>query len=188
MKRFFLKTPGPFFIFLFFVPLIFSCSLKYEQKQIVDDKVPELYFTNAKFTRYKGGNPSFRLEASELEQYRDNQSSYAKDAFFTTWKDMKIDAQGNCGFLNLDTGNEIYTLFNDINIKSNDQDFEIHANNIKWNGITQQLTSSAAETVTISHGGMTMEGGGFAASGLSRSFTFDYAVSGTYTDNKEEEQ
>ena len=106
-----------------------------------------------------------------------------ENAGFTTWnKSREIDTEGKCGFLSLDTKNKVYTLFNEIEVKSRSQNMEIAASNLRWNGNTEQLTASAGETVHIKKDGLEMEGSGFAASGISNSFSFKYEVSGTYSD------
>ncbi|MBP5175689.1 MAG: hypothetical protein ILP07_07255 [Treponema sp.] len=111
-----------------------SCSLKYDEGVSVEDKVPELVFYGAEFTRYSESSPTFRLNAEHLEQYKDNGASYAENAGFTTWnKSREIDTEGKCGFLSLDTKNKVYTLFNEIEVKSRSQNMEIAASNLRWN-------------------------------------------------------
>ncbi len=179
------KIPPLFFSVLTF--LLFSCSLKYDEGVSVEDKVPELVFYGAEFTRYTDSSPSFRLSAEHLEQYKDNGASYAENASFATWtKERETDTEGRCGFLSLDTKNKVYSLFNEIEIKSKNQNLEISAENLRWNGNTEQLTASAGETVRIKKDGLEMEGSGFSASGISNSFSFKYEVSGTFTDSEEQ--
>ena len=62
----------------------------------------------------------------------------------------------------------------------------LSAQNMKWNGNTEQLTAGAGETVYIRHEGLTMEGAGFSASGISRTYSFDYDVAGVYDDTSDE--
>ena len=177
------KIFRPLFLIQALLFSFLSCSLKYDEGVSVEDKVPELVFYGAEFTRYSESSPTFRLNAEHLEQYKDNGASYAENAGFTTWnKSREIDTEGKCGFLSLDTKNKVYTLFNEIEVKSRSQNMEIAASNLRWNGNTEQLTASAGETVHIKKDGLEMEGSGFAASGISNSFSFKYEVSGTYSD------
>lgn len=177
-------------VFVLISSLAFSaCSLKYDEGVSVEDKVPELVFYGAEFTRYTDASPTFRLSADHLEQYKDNGASYAENASFSTWdKDRKIDTEGTCGFLSLDAKNKVYTLFNEIKVKSQSQNMELSAENLRWNGNTEQLTASAGETVFIKKDGLEMEGSGFSASGISNSFSFKYEVSGTFTDTDSDSQ
>ena len=176
--------------FVLISSLAFSaCSLKYDEGVSVEDKVPELVFYGAEFTRYTDASPTFRLSADHLEQYKDNGASYAENASFSTWnKEREIDTEGSCGFLSLDAKNKVYSLFNEINVKSQSQNMEISAENLRWNGNTEQLTASAGETVFIKKDGLEMEGSGFSASGISNSFSFKYEVSGIFTDTDSDPQ
>ena len=100
------------------IPLILcicSCSLKYEEGKNIEDKMPELIFTNAELNRYNDGNRSMQLKAEQLEQYKDNGSAYARNPVFSTWTtDKKLDTTGRCNLLSVNSKEDIYTLFSEI--------------------------------------------------------------------------
>ena len=161
----------------------FSCSLNYnEEDSEFSSAAPEFVFKNAKYSRYESTKLKMQLQAQELEQYRDNDSSYAKDVIFFNWDDEGIlETEGKCFLLSINSKDEIYTMFDDILIKNYPQKLELKAQNIKWNSKTEQLTSSISETVSIKKDNIELEGKGFSASGLSRKFNFIDQVKGSLT-------
>ncbi|MBO7639463.1 MAG: LPS export ABC transporter periplasmic protein LptC [Treponema sp.] len=175
---------------LFFTALaITSCSLKYEEGVNIEDKMPELVFTNADLIRYKDGKPSMELKAEEVEQYKDNGSTYARNPNFSTWdSEEKVDTTGSCGLLSINTKENIYTLFSDILINNASNDVEISAQNMRYNGNTKQLTAGLDEEFEIKREGLTLTGRGFSASGVSNSFAFNSGVEGTMITQDQEEE
>ncbi|MBO4320675.1 MAG: LPS export ABC transporter periplasmic protein LptC [Treponema sp.] len=177
------------FCFAIILPTLFicSCSLKYEEGVNIEDKMPELVFTNADLTRYKDGNLSMELKAEQVEQYKDNGSTYARNPNFSTWDSDKIlDTTGSCNLLSINTKENIYTMFSDILINNTSSDVEIHAQNLRYNGNTKQLTAGKDEEVEVRREGLTLIGTGFSASGVSNSFSFNSGVSGTLITNDQE--
>lgn len=167
--------------------LLFSCSLNYDEQVNSEGVVPEFIFTNTRFTRYENKNRTMELEAEKLEQYKSDSASFAKNAVFTTWKnDGSIDTKGSCVLLSINTTDKIYTLFNDIVLKNEGQNVEIHAQNLRWDGKSEQLVSGSNDTVHIKKDNLELEGSGFSASGVSQSFHFSKAVHGTITENQQE--
>ena len=165
---------------VFFSALLISCSLNYDEQVKSEGVVPEFTFTNAKFSRYEGKKKSMELDAESLEQYKSDSASFAKNATFRTWKkDGTLETEGKCILLGLNTNDKIYTMFNDIILKNFEQELEIHAQNLKWDGATEQLVSGKNDTVRIKRGDLELEGKGFSASGLSKSFSFSQRVNGT---------
>lgn len=182
MKNVFRKLKS---LLIFSLGFIFcpSCSLQYNQTVYAEEYIPEFIFRDAEFTRYENYDRSIRLKAEKLEQYKTTLEAYAEQASFFTWEAGSLDTEGKCHYLSLNTKDKIYTMFSDILIKNYSQDLEMTAQNLKWNGNTEQLTAGAGETVYIRHEGLTMEGAGFSASGISKSYSFDYDVEGTFEDS-----
>lgn len=170
-----------FFILASICPLIFnSCSLDYGQETNAESKVPEFVFRKVKFSRYEDAVKNVQLNAEQLEQYKVDSSAYARDVDFYSWtKDRELDTEGSCHLMGIDTQNNLYILHQDISIRNLSQNFQIEAENLKWNGKTEQLVSSRDETVKITYDNMELEGTGFSASGISKSFSFNRDVKGT---------
>ena len=79
-------------------------------------------------------------------------------------------------------------MFNSIFLHNIEQNFQLKATNLKWNGKTEQLSSGKTDTVYLIRNDIEIEGTGFSASGISRSFTFEESVSGVIiTEDKETE-
>ena len=169
------------FILLLITQLTF-CSLNYDQQVNSESSVPEFIFSKATFNRYENDALTMELEALQLEQYKNDGPSYAENVKFKTWNnDRTVDTEGSCGLLSANTQTKIYTLFTDIIIKNNTQKVQIYADNLKWDSNTEQLTSGATDKVTLKRDDVELEGSGFSASGVSRSFSFTQPVSGTIT-------
>ncbi|MBP5358634.1 MAG: LPS export ABC transporter periplasmic protein LptC [Treponema sp.] len=154
--------------------------------------MPELIFTNADLTRYKDGKLTMELKAEQVEQYKDNGSTYARNPEFSTWdSNDNLDTTGSCSLLAVNSKENVYTLFSDILINNSSNDVEIHAQNLRFNGNTKQLIAGKDEEVEIIRENLALVGTGFSASGISNSFSFNSGVSGTLitedAENAEEE-
>ncbi|MCH5290137.1 MAG: LPS export ABC transporter periplasmic protein LptC [Treponema sp.] len=160
--------------------LAVSCSLKYDQEINAESTVPEFIFVNTSFRRYEDNKKKIALQADVMEQYKTDNSAFAKNVSFQTWnKDDELDTEGTCIIMSINSKDEIYTFFNNILISSDTQKFEIRANNLRWNSKTEQLTSGATDKVFLTHNNTKIEGNGFSASGVSRTYSFNRAVFGS---------
>lgn len=159
-----------------------SCSLKYNNSKNSTSTVPELEFKNPKYTHYNNKIKETAFSASKLEQYKDDNSSYAKDAVFTTWtKDGNLLTEGSCSLIEIDSKNKIYKMFSNIKIKNHDQNFSLSADSLKYDENSRQLSSGKTDTVFIQQDDCEIQGQGFSASSISNMYTFDSAVQGTLT-------
>ena len=158
---------------LLFVSLSFfaGCSLKYGTNYQDEENVPEFIFTDANYSSYENNKKTMNLSAGRLEQYSDGKSMYAKDVNFQVMdKEGEVTTQGSCDLLSSDTEEEQYTLYDNIEIENKKDDIKVSADTLRWNGKTEQLTSSRNDTVTIKKGSTTIQGSGFSASGVSKKF------------------
>lgn len=158
-----------------------GCSLKYsEDVRNAEDSVPEFVFSDADFTRYENSKNTVSMHAKKLEQYKGGNKTYADSISFTMRdKDGAVDTEGSCGLLASDSQTEKYSLYNDIQIFNHSRKVRISADQLRWNGRNEQLTSGRSDTITIIKEGTTIRGSGFSASGVSNEFAFTGAVSGT---------
>lgn len=169
--------------------IITSCSLNYDQETQSESKVPEFIFTDATLSKYENRNLTMQLTCKSMEQYKDTGSSYAQDVKFNTFnKDGNEETKGSCGILSADTRKEIYTFFNNINIQVSDPKMQIIADSLKWMGKSEQLISGITDIVYLKRDDVELQGRGFSASGVSRTYSFTDTVSGTVdTDKKKTE-
>ncbi|MBQ0040390.1 MAG: LPS export ABC transporter periplasmic protein LptC [Treponema sp.] len=166
----------------------FSCSLKYEEPINSEDTSPELQFTNVDYKKYKEKKLDTRIQAEVLERYKADGAAYARNASFFSWDENgELATEGSCALLGIDSENEIYTMFNSIFLHNIEQNFTLKATNLKWNGKTEQLSSGINDTVYLNRDDIEIEGTGFSASGITRSFEFSGSVSGTVTTEDDEE-
>lgn len=161
-----------------------SCSLNYGTEQSSESTVPEFSFKNAVFNRYEDGTTSISLQAEKLEQYKSDGSSYAQNAKFKTYsKSGELDTEGFCQLLASNTNNREYSLFNGISLNIYSQDLKLQAQSLHFNGKTEQLTSDRNDTVTIERKNTVIQGKGFSASAVSKTYSFENQVSGTIKDD-----
>lgn len=177
-------------IVLFCVISFFSCSLRYDDGVDAEKTTPEFIFNQAKLVRYKDAKEDVRVQADNIEQYKDSSITYGKNVKFTTYdKDHKLETEGSCGYLYADTDTELYELYDGIKLFSKVQNTNFFADMLRWNGKTEQLTGGRRDTVRIEKDGTIIYGTGFSASGVSKKFSFAGTVSGEIdAKDKEENQ
>lgn len=178
-KRILAITISSLFIFL-------GCSLKYSQSYQDESNVPEFIFTDAVYTKYEDDEKKLSLSAGVLEQYKEGNSMYARNVSFQLLKKTgEIETEGSCKLLSANSDEEKYTLYDDIKIKNFDENLEVTAGSIRWNGKSEQLTSSRNDMVTIKKGDTTMQGSGFSASAISKKFAFTGVITGEFEKNED---
>jgi LPS export ABC transporter protein LptC len=158
-----------------------GCSLKYsEDVRSAEGSVPEFVFSDADFSRYEDSKNTLSMHAKRLEQYKGGNKTYADNIQFKTRdKDGNVDTEGACGLLSSDSSQKEYSLYDGIKIYNHSRNIQIDADQLRWNGKNEQLTSGRNDTITIKKEGTTIRGSGFSASGVSNEFVFTGAVSGT---------
>ena len=165
-----------------------SCSLKYDEDETTQDDSPELEFTNVDYKKYENKVMTSQIQADALEQYKSDDTAYAKNASFKSWnKKAELVAEGSCGYLGLDSDKEVYVLFDDIFIDNVEQEFKLEAQSLKWSGKTQMLVSGAEDVVRLERDDVEVSGSGFSASADTRSFEFANPVSGIITTSDDDE-
>ena len=173
---------------IFSILLSTSCSLKYSETVNSEDKVPEFVFEDTKLVRYEDNKPSLELTAGTLEQYKDSDETYGKDISFVSFdEEGKPETQGSCGIIFADTGKKVYELYDDINLYNAPENMRFYASVLKWNGVSEQLTSGRSDMVKIEKDDTIMRGSGFSASGISKTFSFRGNITGTIETSDEQE-
>ena len=170
------------------ISLSFSCSLNYLKSENSEDTIPEFSFKNANYSKYESSKKNVSLKAEQLEQYKSDNSVFAKNAEFETFdSDGKEETSGSCQLISANTRKEIYTLYGQIQLNLPKQEMQISADSLNFNKKTEQITSGKNSEVKLIKKDIEMSGYGFSASGVSKTFSFIDSVSGTIvTDDKNE--
>ena len=166
-----------------------GCSLKYSEGQKnVDVEVPEFVFENTDFLRWEKNQKMLSMRAQTLEQYKSG-GTYADSVSFTAYADDgSAETEGSCGLVAFDPQQKMYSLYDGIELTNAPRNVTIAADELRWDGNTEQLTSRRTDTITMKKNGTIVRGSGFSASGVSNRFIFTGAVSGTVeTDENAEE-
>ncbi|MCR5699386.1 MAG: LPS export ABC transporter periplasmic protein LptC [Treponemataceae bacterium] len=183
--------------FLFIALFFYSCSVNSFTSKDDSSMLPDFYFENLVITRVENGKVSSKLHAGELEQYNSSKSSFARGVDFQLFNDArKLTVEGRCDYLSLDSDQDIYTMFDKIEITSYEQNLKVMSDGLKWNNQTEQLTSPKNYSVTItndiavpenavksssennSDSKMLFTGKEFSASGVSNRYSFGSRISG----------
>ena len=171
--------------------LFFSagCSLNYSDgKKNVESEVPEFVFSNADFSRWEKNKRTLSMRARTLEQYKGG-GTYADSVSFTAYDDDgSAETEGSCGLVAFDAKQKIYSLYDGIELTSRSKNVTITADELRWDGNTEQLTSRRTDTITMKKNGTIVRGSGFSASGVSNRFVFTGAVSGTVEIDEDAEE
>ena len=169
--------------------VLFSCSLKYDEDESTDGDSPELEFVNVDYKKYEDKVMTSQITADALEQYKSDDTAYAKNASFKSWnKRSELVAEGSCGYLGLDSDREVYVLFGDIFIDNVEQEFRLEAQSLKWSGKSQMLVSGKEDEVRLERDDVVVLGSGFSASADTRTFEFSNPVSGIITTSDDDEE
>jgi len=166
-----------------------GCSLNYSDgKKNVESEVPEFVFSNADFSRWEKNKRTLSMRARTLEQYKGG-GTYADSVSFTAYDDDgSAETEGSCGLVAFDAKQKIYSLYDGIELTSRSKNVTITADELRWDGNTEQLTSRRTDTITMKKNGTIVRGSGFSASGVSNRFVFTGAVSGTVEIDEDAEE
>ena len=128
------------------------------------------------------------MRARTLEQYKGG-GTYADSVSFTAYDDDgSAETEGSCGLVAFDAKQKIYSLYDGIELTSRSKNVTITADELRWDGNTEQLTSRRTDTITMKKNGTIVRGSGFSASGVSNRFVFTGAVSGTVEIDEDAEE
>ena len=180
------RAAAALFCWLFFSA---GCSLNYSDgKKNVESEVPEFVFSNADFSRWEKNKRTLSMRARTLEQYKGG-GTYADSVSFTAYDDDgSAETEGLCGLVAFDAKQKIYSLYDGIELTSRSKNVTITADELRWDGNTEQLTSRRTDTITMKKNGTIVRGSGFSASGVSNRFVFTGAVSGTVETDEDAEE
>jgi len=176
-------------LILSFAIIFSSCSLKYSESVNSEDRVPEFVFENTSMIRYEDNKPTLEISADVLEQYKDSNSTYAKNISFKNYdKEGKLSTEGFCGLLYADTDAKIYELYDDINLYNVEEKMRFYANSLMWNERTEQLIGGRGDMVKVEKEDTVIRGSGFTASSISKTFSFRGNIIGSIETTEEEKK
>lgn len=161
------------------VVILSGCSLKYDDTLDVGARIPELIFQDTKMTRYEDNSVTFEMTAGILEQYKKSSETFAKNVEFNSYSDNgELDTEGSCGYLFTDTKKEIYELYDSIQLYNHSENTKFYANVLRWNANNEQLIGGRGDMVRIEKDDAVIRGTGFAASGITKEFSFRGTITG----------
>lgn len=187
-----LKNFGRNLIFLCFWLELFcfsSCSLNYNSENSLTSQSPEFVFSNPRYIRINQGKLNLEITADTIEQYANEDTMYAKNIKFALYNESEeksAEGEGKLLSANLEKG--LYFLFDDIRVKSFEQNISISTSSLRWDDNSEQLTTdfqnpekSKVYIVSEKEPSIKIEGYGFSGSGYDNSYVFTGEVSGEIT-------
>lgn len=178
-----------FLVSVFLLLAVSSCTLDYRATtKGAEDRIPELTFSEANFTRYENKNQTMNFSAAKIEQYADGTKLFAKDIEFTIFNaNNEIETSGRCGLLATDETSGTYEFYDEIQIVNTPREITLKSNALRWNKNTEQITGSISDAVSILKNDTTISGKGFSASAVSNTFSFSEGIYGNVIGEDDEE-
>lgn len=181
-KNLYIKSFCILCVSLFFT----ACSVKFDESPVVEDFIPEFIFNNTSVTRYVDKKPTIEVSAETIEKYKNSNETFASGVGFKSYNENgDVDTEGFCGYLYSDDSGDVYELFDGIEVNSISQETKFLAECLKWNTKNEQLIGGKDDLVQVEREGTTIQGVGFAASGVSKSFSFSGNVTGVIETNED---
>jgi len=159
-----------------------SCSFNYGTDAGEGPPVPGLVIENAHAKRYESGALSVVIEAGTIEMYDTDRVwagsgvsflQYAADGSGT------VEAEGQADLLLVDDADKVYTLGGSARFRYVPDGISLETSDIRWEKETSRLRGSSDGAVRIEKDdGSRIDGTGFYADTLARSYRFGGSVSG----------
>ncbi|MBP5464374.1 MAG: LPS export ABC transporter periplasmic protein LptC [Treponema sp.] len=165
------------------LPPLASCSLNYAQNQAELSSSPEFTLRTASFFRYEDNAISFSLDSPRIEQYSSPSVTFVEDAVFSSYsKDGELETKGRCSLLGISQTNRQdeseLTFYGEVFLEQLDDGLTLESDALKWNTGTGRVAAPSKGLVTLTKGGLTLEGEGFSAQEKGTAFSFAANVSG----------
>lgn len=160
--------------------ILSACSLKYEDTVEVSERVPEFVFQDTEMIRYENQKMTFKMKADILEQYKNTSETYAKNVEFYAYnkENTELETEGSCDLLFTDTEKKVYELYDKIQLINHKEKISFYADVLRWDSRNEQLISGRGDIVKVVKDDTVIRGTGFAASGISKTFSFRGNVTG----------
>ncbi|MDA3940902.1 MAG: LPS export ABC transporter periplasmic protein LptC [Spirochaetia bacterium] len=170
---------------LLFISFILSCSMDYENMEIVEElgnNIPDNVIENFSYTNVDNGNISFRLYSKKAENYsQKNETLLTKVVFREYNSKNEIITEGTAAKGLIHTDSDDAELTGSLIIYSAENEAEITADYLYWNDSEKTLTGSDEGHVKLNKdSGTQISGSGFTGDIKLKKFTFDNTVQGKY--------
>src|SRR6056297_1666929 len=131
------KTINPFFFLLMGFVFYSSCSLDYQQEQLVnemEESIPDSIIYSFEHTAVENGAPLFRLIAEEAALYGEKKRTELSDVqFYEFDKEGAIVTEGTADEAVIFTESEDAELTGDLQVYSLREEAEIFCDYMYWN-------------------------------------------------------
>ncbi len=172
-------------IFLIFSIFIFSCSMEYDDINVVDElgeNIPDNIIKNFSYTSVDNGSIVFRLYSQQAENYsQKNQTILDKVVFreYNLKSEVVTEGTAERGLIHTDTDNA--ELSGSLIIYSAENESEISADYLYWNDAEKTFKGSDNGIVRLlKDSGTQISGTGFTGNLKTKIFIFERNVKGIY--------
>lgn len=169
------------------VAALASCSLDYGPSMLsseISDEIPDTVLTGVVHTVVRDNTVRFRITASRVEGFSDENRQYLYEVGFTEYDaDGAIRTEGTADFADFQTDTEDVELTGNLRFFSLPDEAWLQADYLYWSSDERQLTSHAEERVVLEKSdGTYIVGRGFTAELDQSLIIFSGGVSGTIVD------
>lgn len=159
-----------------------SCSFNYQDEALTGEDAPEMILRNANAARYDNAEKSVVFSADILEIYDADRVWAAETVRFTEYADNGNTAaalEGVAGLLLIDEKESVYSLGGGTDFFIREDGLRVIASDLQWQTKLHQLYGPENGTVQlIRDDGSSVQGTGFHADTLRRSYLFKHNFSG----------
>lgn len=153
--------------------------------------MPGLVLENAQARRYEGGALSVVIDAHTLEMYDTDRIWAGSSVSFRQFSGDgtgTLEAEGNADLLLVNDADEVYILGGEARFRYVPDGISLETSDIRWEKESSRLRGGSGGLVRIiKDDGSRIEGTGFFADTLARSYRFDSAVTGSMVSAGENE-
>ncbi|MBN2441607.1 MAG: LPS export ABC transporter periplasmic protein LptC [Spirochaetales bacterium] len=175
-----------FFILIFMILLVVSCSLDYSSANVADDlseRIPETIFINFSQVQVKAGKITNKLEATRAESYTKKKEMVLENVQFLEYDESEeVITEGKADRAILYTETDDADMFGNIFFYSHTEKTAIYADTLFWKDKEQKLLAEPDEIVNLKKDdGSFLNGKGFSTDFRLREIIFTKSVRGSYT-------
>ena len=169
--------------------LIASCSLDYGESRLsseISEEIPDTVLTGVTHTVVRDNTVRFRITATRVEAFSDENRQYLYDVGFTEYDaDGAVRTDGTAGFADFQTDTEDVELTGSLRFFSVPDEAWLQSDYLYWSSDERQLTARPEEPVVLEKSdGTYIVGRGFTAELDQSLIIFSGGVNGTIVDTK----
>jgi LPS export ABC transporter protein LptC len=177
-------------IFLLLIPLFWSCTFDYGDKDSTEESIPDLVMENVEYVRVRSADPLARLQADRFERYEKQNLAKLENVIFEQYGEHgeQINIYGKAGRASIDIESGDIFMDNNVNLEVRTEDIILETYQLEWKDESKTIfTGEKNEIVIYKENGTRFSGIGLQANARLRVWEFLGRINGVYVHEDEEE-